>query len=131
MGDCEKVCYSGDLVKMDEDGFLYFVGRRDAMIKSSGFRISPTEVEEVLFQTGKVRGAAVIGLRDEVLGQAIKAFVVPSNGEPLDVQALLAHCAEKLPRYMVPKYVEVLTEIPKTSSGKVDYPSLRRREGLS
>src|SRR5580704_1781832 len=115
MGDCEKVCYSGDLVKMDEDGFLYFVGRRDAMIKSSGFRISPTEVEEVLFQTGKVRGAAVIGLRDEVLGQAIKAFVVPSNGEPLDVQALLAHCAEKLPRYMVPKYVEVLTEIPKTS----------------
>jgi len=130
LGDCEKVCYSGDLVKMDEDGFLYFVGRRDTMIKSSGFRISPSEVEEVLFQTGKLRGAAVIGLPDEIVGQAIKAFVVPSNGEPLDTEALLAHCAEKMPRYMIPKYVEVLNELPKTSSGKVDYPALRRREGL-
>jgi acyl-CoA synthetase (AMP-forming)/AMP-acid ligase II len=131
MGDCERVCYSGDLVKMDEEGFLYFVGRRDTMIKSSGFRISPTEVEEVLFQTGKLRGAAVIGIPDEVMGQAIKAFLVPQNGEPLDVRSILDHCAEKMPRYMVPKAVEVLEELPKTSSGKVDYPSLRRREGLS
>jgi acyl-CoA ligase (AMP-forming) (exosortase A-associated) len=130
MGDCEKVCYSGDLVKMDEDGFLYFIGRRDTMIKSSGFRISPTEVEEVLFQTGKLRGAAVIGVPDEVLGQVIKAFVVPRNGAPLDPDALLANCAVKMPRYMVPKWVEVLDELPKTSSGKVDYPALRRREGL-
>jgi len=130
MGDCEKVCYSGDLVKMDEEGFLYFVGRRDTMIKSSGFRISPTEIEEVLFQTGKVRGAAVIGLPDEVLGQSIKAFVVPRDGDALDVEALLATCAEKMPRYMVPKTLEVLSELPKTSSGKVDYPALRRREGL-
>jgi acyl-CoA synthetase (AMP-forming)/AMP-acid ligase II len=130
MGDCEKVCYSGDLVKMDEDGFLYFIGRRDTMIKSSGFRISPTEVEEVLFQSGTLRGAAVIGIPDEMMGQVIKAFVVPRDGEPLDTDALLAGCAEKMPRYMVPKIVEVLTELPKTSSGKVDYPALRRREGL-
>jgi acyl-CoA synthetase (AMP-forming)/AMP-acid ligase II len=98
LGDCEKVCYSGDLVKMDEDGFLYFVGRRDTMIKSSGFRISPSEVEEVLFQTGKLRGTAVIGLPDEIVGQSIKAFVVPSNGEPLDTEALLVYCAEKMAR---------------------------------
>jgi len=130
LGDCERVCYSGDLVKMDEDGFLYFVGRRDTMIKSSGFRISPTEVEEVLFQSGKLRGAAVIGIPDEVLGQTIKAFVVARNGEPLDLEMLLAHCNERMPRYMVPKAVEVLDELPKTSSGKVDYPALRRREGL-
>lgn len=130
LGDCERVCYSGDLVKMDEDGFLYFIGRRDTMIKSSGFRISPTEVEEVLFQSGKLRGAAVIGIPDEVLGQTIKAFVVARNGEPLDVEMLLAHCTERMPRYMVPKAVEVLDELPKTSSGKVDYPALRRREGL-
>jgi acyl-CoA ligase (AMP-forming) (exosortase A-associated) len=130
MGDCEKVCYSGDLVKMDDDGFLYFVGRRDTMIKSSGFRISPTEVEEVLFQTGKLRGAAVIGMPDDVLGQVIKAFVVAKDGLPLDPPALLAICAEKMPRYMVPKFIEVLDELPKTSSGKVDYPALRRREGL-
>jgi acyl-CoA synthetase (AMP-forming)/AMP-acid ligase II len=130
MGDCEKVCYSGDLVKMDDEGFLYFIGRRDTMIKSSGFRISPTEVEEVLFQTGKLRGAAVIGIPDEVLGQVIKAFVVPRDGEPLSTEALLATCAEKMPRYMVPKFVEVLSELPKTSSGKVDYPALRRREEI-
>jgi acyl-CoA ligase (AMP-forming) (exosortase A-associated) len=130
MGDCEKVCYSGDLVKMDEEGFLYFIGRRDTMIKSSGFRISPTEIEEVLFQTGKLRGAAVIGVPDDVLGQVIKGFVVPKDGETLDPDALLAACAEKLPRYMVPRFIEVLPELPKTSSGKVDYPALRRREGL-
>src|SRR5580700_273179 len=130
MGDCERVCYSGDLVKMDEEGFLYFVGRRDTMIKSSGFRISPTEVEEVLFQTGKLRGAAVIGVPDDLLGQTIKAFVVVRDGDALDVDTLLASCAEKMPRYMVPKEIEVLSELPKTSSGKVDYPALRRREGL-
>jgi acyl-CoA ligase (AMP-forming) (exosortase A-associated) len=130
MGDCERVCYSGDLVKMDEDGFLYFIGRRDTMIKSSGFRISPTEVEEVLFQAGKLRGAAVIGIPDDVLGQSIKAFVVPRDGDSIDVDGLLAICAEKMPRYMIPKKIELLSELPMTSSGKVDYPALRRREGL-
>jgi acyl-CoA ligase (AMP-forming) (exosortase A-associated) len=131
LGDGEKVCYSGDLVKMDEEGFLYFVGRRDNMIKSSGFRISPTEVEEVLFQSGKLREAAVIGIPDEVLGQAIKAFVVAQDGESPDTATLLAFCAEKMPRYMVPSAVEILEGLPKTTSGKVDYPELRRREGLS
>jgi len=130
MGDCEKVCYSGDLVKTDDEGFLYFLGRRDTMIKSSGFRISPTEVEEVLFQTGKLQAAAVIGIPDEVLGQVIKAFVVAKDGVPLDADALLGICGEKMPRYMVPKFIEVLSEMPKTSSGKVDYPALRRREGM-
>ena len=96
LGDVEKVCYSGDLVNMDEDGFLYFVGRRDNMIKSSGFRISPTEVEEILFQSGKVQGAAVIGVPDAMLGQAVVAFVVPSEGTSLDPEALRAFCAEKI-----------------------------------
>lgn len=130
LGNCETVCYSGDLVKMDEDGFLYYVGRRDTMIKSSGIRISPTEVEEALFQSGKLRMAAVIGIPDEALGQSIKAFVVLKDGEPIDSHDLIAFCGEKLPRYMVPKAVEVLNELPKTTSGKVDYPALRRREGL-
>lgn len=130
LGDCERVCYSGDLVRMDEDGFLYYVGRRDTMIKSSGYRISPTEVEEALFSSGKVRHAAVIGIPDEMLGQVIKAFVVPRDGDPVDPDALIEHCTQKLPRYMVPRKVEGLAEMPKTSSGKVDYPALRRREGL-
>jgi acyl-CoA ligase (AMP-forming) (exosortase A-associated) len=130
LGDCEKVCYSGDLVKMDDDGFLYYVGRRDTMIKSSGYRISPTEVEEVLFQTGKIRQAAVIGIPDEVLGQTIKAFIVARDGARLDCDAIQDFCVENMPRHMVPKRFEVMKELPKTSSGKVDYPALRRREGL-
>jgi len=128
--DGEKVCYSGDLVRTDEEGFLYFVGRRDSMIKSSGYRISPTEVEEVLYASGCVRAAAVIGIPDEILGQRIKAFVVSSNGKPLEPESLLAFCAMKLPRHMVPKSIEYLYELPTTSSGKVDYPALRKREGL-
>jgi acyl-CoA ligase (AMP-forming) (exosortase A-associated) len=130
VGDVEKVCYSGDLVKADEDGFLYYVGRRDAMIKSSGFRISPTEVEEVIFQSGRARHAAAIGVPDDMLGQAVKVFVVPKDGESVDTEAVLSFCSENMPRYMVPKFIEVLSELPKTSSGKVDYPSLRRREGV-
>jgi acyl-CoA ligase (AMP-forming) (exosortase A-associated) len=128
LGDVEKVCYSGDLVRMDEDGFLYFVGRRDNLIKSSGYRVSPTEVEEVLFQTGRLREAAIIGIPDDVLGQAIKAFVVPREGEVVEAAELLEFCAERLPRYMVPKVVEICPPLPKTASGKVDYPALRRRE---
>jgi acyl-CoA synthetase (AMP-forming)/AMP-acid ligase II len=130
LGDVERVCYSGDYVRMDEDGFLYFIGRRDTMIKSSGFRVSPTEVEEVLFKSGLVKGAAVIGIPDEMLGQTIKAFVVGRDGEPLAVEKLREFCAGNMPRHMVPKAIEALDEMPKTTSGKVDYPALRRREGL-
>jgi acyl-CoA ligase (AMP-forming) (exosortase A-associated) len=126
LGDGEKVCYSGDLVKMDEEGFLYFVGRRDNMIKCSGYRVSPTEVEEVLFKSGKLMEAGVIGIPDPVLGQAIKAFVVPRDGESVDAASLQSYCAERMPRYMVPKIVQVRKSLPKTPSGKVDYPALRR-----
>jgi acyl-CoA ligase (AMP-forming) (exosortase A-associated) len=131
VGADERVCYSGDLVRMDEDGFLYFVGRRDAMIKSSGFRISSTEVEEVLFSSGKLRGVGVVGIPDPVLGQTIKAFVVPKENEIVEPEALLEYCAGRMPRYMVPTAVEVIDDLPKTTSGKVDYPALRRREGLA
>jgi acyl-CoA ligase (AMP-forming) (exosortase A-associated) len=127
----EKVCYSGDLVKMDEDGFLYFMGRRDTLIKCSGYRISPTEVEEVLFQSGMVREAAVIGIPDEALGQSIKAFVVPADGQSPTVEGLLEFCATKMPSYMVPKAIEIAATLPKTPSGKVDYPTIRRQQGLA
>jgi acyl-CoA ligase (AMP-forming) (exosortase A-associated) len=129
LGDTERVCYSGDLVKTDEEGFLYFVGRRDNMIKSSGYRISPTEVEEVLFQSGMVQGAAVIGLPDPMLGAIVVAFVVPGEAGSFDAAALQAFCAAKMPPYMLPKTIEVLDHLPKTSSGKVDYPALRARAG--
>ena len=130
LGDVERVCYSGDYVKMDEDGFLYFIGRRDTMIKSSGFRISPTEVEEVLFKSGLLKIAAVIGVPDEVLGQTVKAFVVAREDVDLKAGGLREFCAANMPRHMVPKAIEVLDQMPRTTSGKVDYPALRRREGL-
>ena len=126
----KRVCYSGDLVKMDEEGFLYFVGRRDNMIKSSGFRISPTEVEEVLFQSGILREAAVIGIPDGILGHVIKAYVSPRDGESVDPEALQLFCADRMPRYMVPKTVDVLDALPKTPSGKIDFPALRRHAGF-
>jgi acyl-CoA synthetase (AMP-forming)/AMP-acid ligase II len=128
VGEVERVCYSGDYVTMDEEGYLYFVGRRDTMIKSSGFRISPTEVEEVLFGSGLVTGAAVIGIPDEVLGQSIKAFVVSRDGGQLDLEKLREFCSARLPRHMVPGAIEVLQALPATSSGKVDYAGLRARE---
>ncbi len=125
-----KVCYSGDLVNMDEDGFLYFLSRRDNMIKSSGFRISPTEVEEALRDVGALQEAAVIGIPDENLGQRIKAFIVPSEGASIDPDELQASCAAVMPRHMVPSSVEVWKQLPKTSSGKIDYPYLRRTTGV-
>jgi acyl-CoA ligase (AMP-forming) (exosortase A-associated) len=131
IGSDEKVCYSGDLVTMDEDGFLYFVGRRDTLIKSSGFRISPTEVEEVLFQSGRLREVAVIGIPDEVLGQSIKAVVVPADGHAPTGEELREFCATRVPHYMVPKLIDIVEALPKTSSGKVDYPAIRRQQGLS
>lgn len=127
----ERVCFSGDLVRADEDGFLYFVGRRDNLIKSSGHRISPTEVEEALFRSGRLREAAVIGVPDAILGETVKAFVVPNDGEEFEPDGLLACCAAELPRYMVPKRIERLEALPKTPSGKIDYPALRRKEGLA
>jgi len=124
----ERVCYSGDLVKMDEEGYLYYVGRRDATIKSSGYRISPTEVEEVLYATGRIRDAAVIGVPDGILGHSIKAFVVPQNGENIQTDELLAFCAAKMPRYMVPRQIEIRGDLPKTGSGKIDYQALRKHQ---
>jgi acyl-coenzyme A synthetase/AMP-(fatty) acid ligase len=124
------VCYSGDRVKMDEDGYLYFVGRDDAMIKSSGYRISPTEVESVLLKSTAVSEAAVIGVPDKVLGQSIKALVALREGASFDLEDLLAFCAERMPRYMVPSAVEVVDALPKNANGKIDYPLLRQREAL-
>lgn len=131
LGTPETVCYSGDLVKTDEEGFLYFVGRRDNQIKSSGFRISPNEVEAALLRCGQVHEAAVIGVPDEMLGQSILAYLVPREGATLEPEHVLEAVADLLPRHMVPKEVVVLDKLPHTSSGKIDYPALRRRAAES
>jgi acyl-CoA ligase (AMP-forming) (exosortase A-associated) len=123
--DCgaDIVCYSGDLVVEDEDGFFHFVGRDDAMIKSSGYRISPTEVEEVLMATGQFRQIAVIGLPDALIGQRVHAVGV-SRGEPIDVPMTLKAASEKLASFMMPRDIEIVSELPVTPNGKIDYKAL-------
>jgi len=124
----ETVCYSGDLVTMDEDGFLYFVARNDAMIKSSGHRISPTEVEECLMAVGGFAQVAVIGLPDAFAGQKVHAVGVANA--PVDAPAVLQAVAERLPPYMVPRAIELVERMPVTPNGKVDYIGLvRERAG--
>ena len=122
------VCYSGDLVRQDEEGFLYFIGRRDNQIKSAGFRISPTEVEDVLCEVASLRQAAVVGVPDPILGQHLIAFAIPEeNAGDLNAIEVLADCTAKMPRHMVPKQIHFVDELPMTSSGKVNYPALREQ----
>lgn len=119
----EMVCISGDVVTEDEDGFLYFVGRNDAMIKSAGHRISPSEVEDALMASGKLRHAAVIGLPDEWVGQKVHAVAIAASADA-DAADILEHVAARLPSYMVPAKLEFVDELPTTPNGKVDYKLL-------
>lgn len=122
LADPERAVYSGDTVRRDADGFLYFVGRRDAMIKTSGYRVSPTEVEEVLNACPGVDEAVVYGVPDEALGQAIHAAVATRDPALAQVQAhCQAHCRAHLPAYMWPRQWHVQTErLPRTPNGKID-----------
>ena len=121
----DTVCWSGDLVTMDHEGFLYFVGRADAMIKSGGYRISPTEVEEVLMATAALAQAAVIGVPDAIVGERVHAVVVAAPGAPPDADALVAYAVTRLPAHMVPREVEYVVELPRSPNGKVDYKRLK------
>lgn len=123
----DRVLRSGDLFRRDAAGYLYFVGRTDDIIKSRGEKIAPREVEEVLYTAPGVREAAVVGVEDELLGQAVVAHVSAADGCPLDPRALRRYCAECLEDYMVPKTVLVHDELPKTDNGKLDKLALRAR----
>jgi len=115
----EKVLYTGDLFRADEDGFLYFVARKDDVIKTRGEKVSPKEIENVLYALAGVREAAVIGVPDPILGNAIKAVVVVAADASLTAQDVLRHCARHLEEFMVPKLVEFRDALPKTDSGKI------------
>lgn len=114
----ERLCYTGDQFRMDEDGFFYFIARNDDMIKSRGEKVSPLEIERVLSALEGVREVAVIGVPDSLLGQAIKAFVA-APGHKIDKNMILNHCRAHLEDFMIPRYVEIRDELPKTSSGKI------------
>jgi len=121
----EKVLYSGDLFKMDEEGYLYFVARKDDLIKTRGERVSPREIENAICQIHGVSEAAVIGVPDEILGQAIKAFILPGKDNNLREKDIIGYCMNNLEFFMVPKYVEFVSKFPKTSTGKIDKKLLR------
>jgi long-chain acyl-CoA synthetase len=120
----ERLCYTGDLFRMDEDGYLYFVGRKDDMIKSRGEKVAPKEIENVIYGIDGVAEAAVIGVPDPILGQAIKAFIVRSQTSITEAD-VMAHCLANLEDFMVPKYVEFCDQLPKTSSGKIKKTDLK------
>lgn len=112
--------WSGDHVKRDADGYLYFIGRNDDMIKTSGYRVSPGEVEEVLLENKTVGEVAVIGIPHPALGQAIVAFVSPAAGQACQAEQLIAECRSKLPTFMVPAHIDIRDTLPKNPSGKID-----------
>ncbi|HSF80112.1 MAG TPA: AMP-binding protein [Anaerolineales bacterium] len=114
----ERLCYTGDLFRMDDEGYLYFVSRKDDIIKSRGEKVAPKEVENVLYSLQGVVEAAVIGVPDPILGQALKAILVVNDSQVSEGK-VLAHCRQNLEDFMVPKFVEFRESLPKTSSGKI------------
>jgi amino acid adenylation domain-containing protein len=121
----EKVLHTGDLFTMDEEGYLYFVARKDDIIKSRGEKVSPKEIENVLCGMPGVAEAAVVGVPDAVLGQAIKAVIVPGNGNILSESEIKRYCARHLEDFMVPSIVEFRSSLPKTASEKIRKADLR------
>ena len=118
----EFAVFSGDTVRRDAEGFLYFIGRRDEMIKTSGYRVSPTEVEEVLYASQLVGECVAFGTEHGQLGQAIQVIATaPDGGAQLDVAAVLAMCRQRMPAYMVPAGVEPMVgPLPRNPNGKID-----------
>jgi acyl-CoA synthetase (AMP-forming)/AMP-acid ligase II len=115
----EKVLHSGDLFRSDQEGYLYFVGRKDDIIKTRGEKVSPREIEDVIYGVDGVAEVAVIGVPDPVLGNAIKAVVSLRPGATVTQREILSRCREKLEDFMIPKLVEFQASLPKTDSGKI------------
>ncbi|RSZ60811.1 acyl-CoA ligase (AMP-forming), exosortase A system-associated [Massilia atriviolacea] len=117
----ELALWTGDTVRIDEEGYLYFLGRSDETIKTGGYRVSPSEIEDVLYATGLVEEAAALGLDHPVLGQSIALAVTARSGCPLEPAALLAACRAKLPAYMMPLLAQVrAAALPRSPNGKFD-----------
>jgi len=115
----ETLLYTGDLFMVDADGYLYFVGRKDDVFKCRGEKVSPKEVENTLYELDTVAEAAVVGVPDTADGMAVKAYVVPRAGATLSEAQIRQHCRGRLESHLVPKFVEIRDELPKTESGKI------------
>jgi acyl-CoA synthetase (AMP-forming)/AMP-acid ligase II len=115
----EKVLYTGDLFKMDDEGYLYFITRKDDIIKTTGEKVSPKEVENVLYEINDILEVGIIGVPDETLGQAIKAVVAVRKNSKLTKKDIIMHCSKHLEHFKVPKYIEIRQQLPKTATGKI------------
>lgn len=115
----ESVLYSGDLFRTDEEGWLYFVARRDDIIKTRGEKVSPREVENAIHTMDGVYEVAVVGVADDLLGQVVKAIVVLEPGAALTERDVIRHCLARLESFMAPKAVEFVDALPKTATGKI------------
>ena len=123
----ELAVWSGDTVRRDAQGFLYFVGRNDEMIKTSGYRVSPAEIEEVAYASGLVGEAVALGVPHPLLGAAIALLVTAAPGMALERSALLAACRARLPAYMMPLWLDIRSEaLPRNPNGKIDRALLAR-----
>jgi long-chain acyl-CoA synthetase len=120
--------YTGDIGYIDEDGYLFIVDRKKDMIIAGGFNIYPRDIDEVLYEHPKVQEACAVGVPDPYRGETVKAFVVPRAGETLTEDEIMAFCRERLTAYKVPKLVEFMTELPKSTVGKVLRRKLREME---
>ncbi len=121
----EPVAWSGDVIRVDADGDYWFVGRRDGLIKVSGFRISPEEVEDIVYRSGQVGHVVAFGAPDELNGQAVEIAVTALDGATMDEATLLRYCRAEMPHYMVPRRIHLWAgELPRTSSGKLDRPAI-------
>ena len=117
----EIAVFSGDTVRRDEEGYLYFIGRRDEMMKTSGYRVSPTEVEEILYATGLVGECIAFGVPNPALGQAVCVIATGKDAYPLDAARLLSECRQRMPTYMVPAVIDVREgPLPRNPNGKID-----------
>lgn len=122
----EKILCSNDLFKMDEEGFLYFQGRTDDIIKTRGEKVSPVEIENVIYKIEGVKEVAVIGFSDVVMGESIIAHVTTHDHSQLNEKAIQQECMSKLEVFMVPQKVIFLDEMPKSPNGKIDKKELKK-----
>ena len=120
----EIAVWSGDQVSMDEEGYLYFVGRKDDMLKTSGYRVSPTEIEEIIYSSGMVKEAAAIGIPHHTLGQAIIVIISTEQIKQFNEAELIKLCKLQLANFMVPARIIALAELPKNPNGKIDRKTL-------
>jgi acyl-coenzyme A synthetase/AMP-(fatty) acid ligase len=118
----EYAVFSGDTVRKDAEGFLYFIGRRDEMIKTSGYRVSPVEVEEILYATRMVGECVAFGVAHPALGHAIQVIATnPDDTRAIDLKNLMLECKTRMPAYMVPAGIEVVAgPLPRNPNGKID-----------